>query len=466
MVLLWARDGYYMAYAIGTTDLTAWGNAQAALVVGELNALDWFYNASITHTKPRTININPMTATHYPKRLQTGRTLGRLATTHYLQTGILTYAVMGVCATTANGAEVTDVTCGATSTLTTSDYFFINCVNGAGAEVANYVWFQIDAAGADPTPGGTGIEVDITTGQTAAQVATALKDKLDAEANYGASVADTVVTITNANPGGVDDAVDGNTDFTITTTTQGSSKHAITKGTTEAPIRLAFHYEKEGAAANRRKDVMGFIPNTIEISVSETSPIAMQTYNGEFAFTGAGSDLAQPTAFKQSVLEPYNWYNYKHASGASEFKYNGGAINVDIVDIVMRIGWEGSLFKVYDSTGYPTDGLVKPPFVGEVDLGVRLTDEAGTVLDDISDLAHGSYAGDLDFVCDFYKSAIHYNKYTWDKMFIDPDSYEEVFQAEGEWFDGRRFTLVWLDENSSLAVEEKNNLNKKYYEND
>lgn len=349
MTLLWARDGYYMAYAIGTVDLTAWGNAQAALVVAELNALDWFYSASITHTKPKTINLNPMTATHYPKRLQTGRTLGSLATTHYLQTGILTYAVMGACTTTG---------------------------------------------GADP--------------------------------------------------------------YT----------HAITKGTTEAPIRLAFHYEKEGAAANRRKDLMGFIPNNLEISVSEAAPIAFQTYNGNFAFTGAGGNLAQPTAFTQALLPPYNWYDTKHASGASEFLYHGGAINVDIVDITMRFGWEGFLPKTYDSSGYPTDGLVKPPFVGEVNLGVRLTDEAGTVLDDISDLAHGSYAGDLDFVCDFYKGANDYLKYTWDKMYIDPDSYEEVFKAEGEWFDGVRFTLVWLDETSSLAVEEKNNLTKIQYEND
>ena len=42
---------------------------------------------------------------------------------------------------------------------------------------------------------------------------------------------------------------------------------------------------------------------------------------------------------------------------------------------------------------------------------------------------------------------------------------EEVFQAEGSWFDGIKFTLEFLDENSSLAVEEKNALNNDYYEN-
>ena len=51
-------------------------------------------------------------------------------------------------------------------------------------------------------------------------------------------------------------------------------------------------------------------------------------------------------------------------------------------------------------------------------------------------------------------------------MYIDPESYEEVFQDEGSWFDGVTFTLKFLDENSSLAVEEKNLLDKTYYEND
>jgi hypothetical protein len=333
MVEYMARDGYYMAYACGT-DLTDWINGKAAIVVAELNALDWFIGASVTHTKPRTVNVNPMTASHYPKRLQTGRQRGRISSRHFLQTGIFTYAVMGGCSTA-----------------------------GAG----------------DP--------------------------------------------------------------YTKT----------ITKKATETPESFAFHFEKEGTTANRRKDCLGVVPRSLDINVSEADPIAKQTYNAEFAFTGAGGNLAQPTAFTQANLPPYTWYNYRNSSGATAFTYNTGAIDVDIVSVDMHV----------------------PPFRGSIDLGVRITDAGNTALDTIADLravasseGAAEYAGDLDFIADFYVGANDYLKYTWDKMYINPESYEEVFQEEGDWFDGVRFTLEFLDENSSLAVEEKSLLSKIYYEND
>jgi hypothetical protein len=355
MTVYMARDGYYIAYAIGT-DLTAWLNAKAALVVGELNAIDWFYSANVTHTKPKTITSNPMTAGHYPKRIQTGRELGNISTTHFLQTGILTYAVMGACTT---------------------------------------------AGGGDP--------------------------------------------------------------YT----------HTITKGTTETPINIAFHLEKEGTTDSRRKDVLGVVPRSLDIRMSERAPIAYQTYMANFAYSGAGSDLAQPTAHTQASLPPYTWFNYKNGSGASEFTYNTGAIDVDIVSVNMHIGWTDTLFGAHDGTGYPSSGNIVPPFASYVTLGVRITDGAGTALDAISDLraiASGEgaaeYAGDIDFICDFYRSANDYIKYTWSDMYIDPSSYQERFQAEGDWFDGIEFTLRFKDESSTLAVEEKNNLDKTYYEND
>lgn len=348
MVLIQARDGYYAAFA-GGTDLTAWDNDGVPLIVGELKAMDWFVSANITHTKPKTVEINPLTATHYPKRLQVGRILGKLASTHYLQTGILTHKVMGACSTDA---------------------------------------------GPDP--------------------------------------------------------------YTKT----------ITKATDEAPVFFAGHYEKEGTNINRRRDVMGFVPRFMDIFVSEIDPVAKQIYTGEFAFTDNGGNLAQPTPFTNANLPPYTWFNYRNSSGASEFKYNNLDINVQIVDLHMRFGWEGSLFGEFSGLGYPGEGLVRPPFMGQVDLGVRITDASDTQLNAISDLVHTNYAGDLDFIADFYVGANDYLKYTWDKMYIDPESYEEVFQDESDWFDGVRFTLRWLDETSSLSVVEKSLLDKTYYEND
>ena len=352
MVLLKARDGFYCASAQtkntgGAADLTAWDNAQVALIVAELNAIDWFKTASIVHTKPRTVNIMPMPATHIPKRVTVGVMNGNLVTTHWLQTGIFTYFVMGACTTT------------------------------------------------EATP----------------------------------------------------------------------NIHAITKQTGEAPIFLAFHYEKEGTTDNRRKDLLGFAGGSLDITCSEADPIALQVFTSRFAYSGAGGNLAEPTAFVQATHAPYNWYNYRSASGASAFLYNAGALNVQIVGLAMHIGWSDNKMGTFDAAGYPTDGLCTPPFDASITLTVDFTDAAGTAIDTISDLAHDAYAGDLDVIVDFYESATRYLKYTWDDMFIDPESYEELFKDEGDWYDGATFTLKFRNETSSLVVEEKNALNNDYYEN-
>lgn len=346
MVEYLARDDYQISFACGS-DLTDFDNAQAALIVGELNAMDWFVGASVKHTKPKTMNINPLAATHYPKRIQVGRDLGRITTTHYLQTGILTANVMGGVSTT------------------------------------------------EATP----------------------------------------------------------------------NIHAITKDTNETPLKLAFHIEKEGTNAQRRKDLLGFVPRGLDISCSEREgeTLAKQIYIGDFAFTGAGGNLAQPTEFTQATHAPYTWFHYRNGSSASEFKYNSGAINVSIMAFTMHIGWANTLFGLFDANAYPNNGITVPPFDAYVDLDVKISDAGGTDINTIADTVHGSYAGDLDIIIDFYESATRYLKYTWDKMYIVPDSYEEVFQEEGNWYDGARFRLAFLDENSSLAVEEKNALNNDYY---
>jgi len=476
MVLIKARDGYYMAFAIGG-DLTAWRNADAALIVTELNALDWFISANITHTKPKTKNINPMTASHYPKRVQTGRKLGRLSTKHYLQTGIFTYAVLGACTTAGNGAEITTVLCLAKALCVAESTFHFWVSDGAEAQTEYYVWLNVAGTDSDPTETGTAIEADISGIDTAIEVAEVIDNLIAAKADVGAENSGTAtVTITNAQNGAVKDCCSSeglDTGFTISVTTQGTSTHTITKATDETPINIAFHYEKEGTTDSRRKDMLGPVPHYLDISVSEKAPIAKQTYNAGFALTVAGSDLAQPAAYTQKNLPLLTWYNYKNSSGASAFTYNSGAIDVDIVSIDMHIGWMEPLFGTYDGTGYPTNGLVRPPVDSYVTLGVRITDAAGTALNTISDLravasseGAAEYAGDIDFIADFYRDATQFLKFTWADMYIDPDSYEEVFQEEGNWFDGVTFTLRFKDETSSVATLEKNSIDKTYYEND
>lgn len=123
-------------------------------------------------------------------------------------------------------AEITAITCPAASAITTGQYFKIWLANGTGGWTGYYVWFNKDAGGNDPDPSGyTAIEVAISTGNTNAQVATAVGAALDGAAdNFGTpSVDSNIVTVTQQQTGDIKDAVnvDVGTGFSISVTTQG-----------------------------------------------------------------------------------------------------------------------------------------------------------------------------------------------------------------------------------------------------
>ena len=120
------------------------------------------------------------------------------------------------------GVEATKVTATAASTLSGGEYFTLS-----SPTTDYYVWYEKGGAGADPTPGGTGIKVDILDGDTAEQVAA--KTTAVLAAFGGGAVFDaptptgTTLTITNAVAGAATDSADGDTGFTLTTLTDGSN---------------------------------------------------------------------------------------------------------------------------------------------------------------------------------------------------------------------------------------------------
>lgn len=131
--------------------------------------------------------------------------------------------------------EVTKITTVADSSGSLSGRsFFINAIEADSTTdvgfktVEYYVWMDVDNGSSDPSHSGkTGVEVDISSNDTANTVATAVKNALDALSNFSASVSTNEVTVTNANRGSVVDASEpssGNTGFTISTTTQGTGQ--------------------------------------------------------------------------------------------------------------------------------------------------------------------------------------------------------------------------------------------------
>lgn len=118
-------------------------------------------------------------------------------------------------------SEVTSITTPAAASITSGQYFTIN--SSVDTNVY-YVWYNKDSAGGQPAISGRSpIEVAISTGDTAAQVATATQVAIDALLDFNASVLSNVVTVTNASAGTTTDAVNVNVSgLTISVITQGA----------------------------------------------------------------------------------------------------------------------------------------------------------------------------------------------------------------------------------------------------
>lgn len=125
--------------------------------------------------------------------------------------------------------QITSISTGAASTITAGQYFFIN--SSANAR-EYYIWFKKDGAGTDPAPGGASaaLLVNITTGQTSAQVAAAITAVFnnapidDFTAVQQPTPNTNVVRVTNNSSGTSNAAVNFNVGapFTVTTIQSGT----------------------------------------------------------------------------------------------------------------------------------------------------------------------------------------------------------------------------------------------------
>ncbi len=121
---------------------------------------------------------------------------------------------------------IQQLTMGAESTYTmTSEYFYLYT---AANFRKYYVWFQLNGVGADPTPANTyaGIQVNLTTGMTNAQVSSATSAAIAsvASAYFTTSVSTNIITITNKESGTTHEAENVNVDppFSIAVTQSGT----------------------------------------------------------------------------------------------------------------------------------------------------------------------------------------------------------------------------------------------------
>lgn len=125
--------------------------------------------------------------------------------------------------------EITDIKVGSAATISSNQYAYIN---SSADSRQYYLWFNKDGTGVDPAPlaGKIGIEVAISTGQTAQMVATQVKTAFDNTffPDFSAVVRvapnDDTVRVTNKSAGITTDAVNFNVGapFAITIIQQGT----------------------------------------------------------------------------------------------------------------------------------------------------------------------------------------------------------------------------------------------------
>jgi len=463
---IYSIDNCYISYAIGT-DLTAWDNVYAVLLLAELQSVDKLdvtaNQVSVDYSDPIIEEVGHMSTAQYPVQISTGYKEAAIAIPNFLQTGVWAYATLGKCATTRTGAEVTTVECVTKALCVENSTFHFWVVDAAGAVTEYYVWIN-KGTGADPTESGTAIEADISGATTAIDVAEVIDNLIDAKANVGAENAGTAtITITNAQNGAVEDCCSSegtDTGFTIIITTQGTSTHAITLLTTsQTPISLALHLEKELTTEDLRYDFFGFMPDYWRVFCGDDSARwkARQVLGAKFACSdGTAGDVAEPT---KQALSIYEWNDLKHASGLFQFQYNTDDLEFKAHGFDFTFRRTKPLWGVKNSSGFPSEAFISGAYI---DLYVDGYVE-GNNIRTIMATKPEDYAGALDVDIKFYKSATREFYINLDNLYLVPD--KDILN-EKSWYEKKTLHFIPLDHTTACAITPKDSLDKTYYEND
>lgn len=145
------------------------------------------------------------------------------------------------------------ITAAAASTLD-AKYFTFSVTTFAGVVTNYYCWFDLDAVSSDPAPAGlTAVEVDVVTGDTAAQVAVLAAAALDAVVGISSRASGDNFIISQWAQGAVTAAVDVDTSFVFTPEAIGESEFL---GGTQDAIEMAFDSELVDVTATQTGGIL------------------------------------------------------------------------------------------------------------------------------------------------------------------------------------------------------------------
>jgi hypothetical protein len=218
--------------------------------------------------------------------------------------------------------------------------------------VAKYFWFS-NAAGPtiDPTPGGTGYAVVVTSADSAATVATALLASMATNlTNFASSLDTATITITGIALGAITISQDAGADFTLT---------AVEAGTADAANQIRTSYDVDGSTATVT-DVALWTQYAINASGGTAGThygtgTAANAYASASASTGT-TTLTDRIACNRSL----GWTLTAPASGATSRTLIGGANGDLLGSLITTDGVTSSIqsSQIFDNADLADDTLL------------------------------------------------------------------------------------------------------------
>lgn len=155
-------------------------------------------------------------------------------------------------------------------------YFLLFGIDSSGDEIGYCVWFDVDSGGSAPAiiaaySNITGVEIDISAGDSVADICDDLVTALDALDPFNVTDYTTYVEIEGAYDGAVIQARDSGTaasGFTFEVTQRGLSKHTVTETIGRELKSLTMHCEQINTDDNETiaYDLFGVVINSIEVT--------------------------------------------------------------------------------------------------------------------------------------------------------------------------------------------------------
>ena len=396
---------------------------------------------------------------YLPKYRTTQFSAGRWQEILLLQTGRNLYPAMGKCTTTFSGAEITTVVCLALASCVAESTFHFWVADGAGAEDEYYIWLDVSGTDSDPGETGTAIKADISGATTAITVAEVIDNLIAAKDDVGCENSGTAtLTITNAQNGAVTDCSSsegGDTGFAITVTTQGASTHAITLRTTQTPVYMGRHWERQNdtAAEDEEIDMIGLSLNSYHAECSESFPVAVQTLDWNVNLTLNTDAATDDIAAAELTDDPFTWSMFTFPT----FTYNAETVEADIV------GWAFDVQNTVRITGLDSGGYFeKAKYIPltMVTTSLEIIPYGRNAFELIRDRT--PYATDLDLVVKCARDANDYIQWTHDKLYCQPFT----LSAQKRPGSVERYFLVMSQMSTgSIAISAKDDYNNDYYEN-